>query len=115
MGDIVKLIVENTTWKRCIYCDRNVYTWVSDDLVDCGVCRLEPPKITTATKWGSMRKKIAPEVKKRDNYTCQNCGSKSNLTIDHIVPLSKGGTNDLTNFQTLCRPCNSSKGNRAHE
>ncbi len=43
---------------------------------------------------------------------CRVCGVPDNLTFDHIVALTRGGTNDLANFQLLCAPCNSSKGNR---
>jgi 5-methylcytosine-specific restriction enzyme A len=48
----------------------------------------------------------------RDRNACCLCGTTENLTIDHIIPLAKGGTNDLSNFQTLCRQCNSRKGDR---
>lgn len=48
----------------------------------------------------------------RDSYKCQKCGSNHNLHIDHITPLSKGGSNDVDNLQTLCGRCNSQKGNR---
>ncbi|MGW0690281.1 HNH endonuclease [Streptomyces sp. NPDC002738] len=45
---------------------------------------------------------------------CRHWGSSSNpLTADHIVPLSKGGTNDVANLRTYCRSCNSRRGNRA--
>lgn len=40
---------------------------------------------------------------------CATCAQAKPLTIDHIVPVSKGGTNDLGNLQLLCRPCNTSK------
>jgi 5-methylcytosine-specific restriction endonuclease McrA len=40
---------------------------------------------------------------------CLSCGEKSSLTIDHIIPLSRGGRNDLTNLQGLCKVCNSKK------
>lgn len=47
----------------------------------------------------------------RDLYTeCLRCGTAIDLTIDHVLPLSLGGTNTLGNYQVLCRPCNSSKG-----
>lgn len=41
---------------------------------------------------------------------CGNCHEQKPLTRDHIVPLSRGGTNDISNIQPLCGPCNSSKG-----
>lgn len=51
------------------------------------------------------------EVIQRDKK-CLNCGSIENLTVDHIVPISKGGTNVLVNLQTLCESCNFRKGNQ---
>lgn len=45
----------------------------------------------------------------RDERTCVACGSRDRISIDHIIPLIHGGTNDLDNLQTLCIPCNSSK------
>lgn len=51
-------------------------------------------------------------VWERDNFTCKHCGSRKNLSIDHIVPESKGGETTIENCQTLCKSCNSKKGNR---
>lgn len=52
------------------------------------------------------------EVFKRDHFTCQYCGSKPPaviLHIDHITPISKGGTNNLDNLITSCQDCNLGK------
>ena len=55
----------------------------------------------------------------RDRYRCQFCGRsivelkpRESLTRDHLVPLSRGGTNDWTNVVTACSPCNTRKGNK---
>ena len=53
------------------------------------------------------------EVFKRDNYTCVECGASkedgATLHIDHKIPVSKGGTDELSNLQTLCSDCNLNK------
>lgn len=54
---------------------------------------------------------IVKEIFERDNYTCQKCSCKDNLTIDHKIPLSKGGTNDKENLQVYCLRCNQKKRN----
>ena len=51
-------------------------------------------------------------VWERDNFTCQHCGSRRDLTIDHVIAESKGGANEKSNYQTLCRRCNSAKGTK---
>lgn len=43
---------------------------------------------------------------------CTICGSCGDTEIDHVVPLSRGGTDDISNLQPLCRYCNGLKGNR---
>jgi 5-methylcytosine-specific restriction endonuclease McrA len=55
-------------------------------------------------------------VLRRDNYTCQYCGRQDGeLTMDHIVPLSRGGKTEWTNVVTACVPCNRQKANRTPE
>jgi hypothetical protein len=60
------------------------------------------------TEWRVLRQQIFA----RDEYVCQYCGANEDLTCDHIIPLSRGGTNDDDNLTTACRSCNSSKGSR---
>lgn len=51
----------------------------------------------------------------RDKHTCQYCGKKSAekfLTIDHVIPLSRGGRHDWINVVTACAKCNNKKGSQ---
>jgi len=48
----------------------------------------------------------------RDSWTCQYCGSRSNLTVDHVIPRSKGGNSSWENIVASCAPCNRRKGDR---
>jgi 5-methylcytosine-specific restriction endonuclease McrA len=51
-------------------------------------------------------------VLKRDGNRCLKCGSMTNLTIDHVIPLSKGGVTTELNAQAACGPCNVEKDDR---
>ena len=49
----------------------------------------------------------------RDRWTCQYCGSeRSTLTVDHVIPRSKGGESSWDNIVACCAPCNRRKGDR---
>lgn len=61
-------------------------------------------------------KSVRFEVFKRDKFTCQYCGQFAPvviLEVDHIKPVSKGGTNDIINLITSCRECNRGKRNKS--
>lgn len=58
---------------------------------------------------GSFTLKEWQVLKKKSKYRCIRCGDDKDLTADHIIPLSKGGTNYISNIQLLCRSCNSKK------
>jgi 5-methylcytosine-specific restriction endonuclease McrA len=54
----------------------------------------------------------------RDNYTCQYCGEEfaaKDLTLDHVMPKSRGGMSRWENLVTCCKPCNHRKGDRTPE
>ena len=52
---------------------------------------------------------------RRDHHTCQYCGSKQNLTIDHVMPRARGGKDTWENLVTACVTCNNRKGDRRPE
>jgi 5-methylcytosine-specific restriction endonuclease McrA len=60
------------------------------------------------------RRKITRKaVLARDAYTCQYCGRESHgLTVDHVIPRSRGGSSAWDNIVAACAPCNRRKGNR---
>ena len=68
-------------------------------------------KVTGGYVSGSTRY----EVLKRAKQRCELCGISSKqkaLEVDHITPRSRGGSDDITNFQALCYSCNATKGNK---
>ena len=58
----------------------------------------------------TARKDIRLMIFQRDGKVCKPCGSTTNLTLDHIIPVAKGGEDSPGNMQVLCRSCNSKKG-----
>ena len=65
------------------------------------LCRVERGKVSNRMRFAIFR---------RDGERCKRCGSRRNLEIDHIVPISKGGKSIYSNLQTLCHRCNVKKG-----
>jgi 5-methylcytosine-specific restriction endonuclease McrA len=60
------------------------------------------------------KKRLTPtrnRIYKRDNHQCVYCGSKKQLTIDHVIPKSRGGNNEWENLVTSCFKCNAKKSN----
>jgi len=60
----------------------------------------------------AMPIEVRQYVFERDHFCCQSCGKTEGLAqleIDHIIALSAGGSNDISNLQTLCRSCNQKK------
>lgn len=62
----------------------------------------------------AKRKSIPPSIRRKVLSVgyCAFCYSTTKLTIDHIIPVSKGGLDDIENLQCLCFPCNRAKSNK---
>ena len=97
---IEKLIIEFATMYRIC---PGVYPYYLHNLLD----------LFTSKKVRStyLNKEIKKEVLEKYKHTCQKCGSKDRLEIDHIIPVSKGGRDCISNLQILCKTCNVKKGN----
>jgi hypothetical protein len=65
-----------------------------------------------ATTSSEARKKWRQSIKEQWNHQCAYCGSDENLTLDHITPRSKGGSDRVTNVLCACKECNTSKGHQ---
>ena len=64
------------------------------------------PKIKKRKRKNLHFSSLKWKIFKRDNFTCQICGSQEFLELDHIIPVSKGGKDEEENYQTLCKKCN---------
>lgn len=90
---------------------------------DCGVLRfpiedweqitLPPTRLAPLhpmrVAWNRIKAKVSPIIFARDGYRCRFCGARFPLEVDHEIAIVRGGTNDESNLQTLCRPCNRRK------
>ena len=66
---------------------------------------------------GERNRRLIPQdvkiaVSARDGGRCRRCGSTRRLHFDHVIPVSRGGTNSVANIQLLCGDCNRAKGAR---
>jgi len=77
------------------------------------ICKTRKSKAKYNRRKTNIPRGMRHEVFKRDNYTCVECGARKDdgatLHVDHKVPVSKGGTDELDNLQTLCSDCNLNK------
>jgi len=90
----------------------NLVTWLlknmqKDNLNDDNVTEDE---IRTTRIRETIPDRVKTYVWNRDGGRCVNCSSNQKLEYDHIIPISKGGSNTERNIQLLCQDCNRSKG-----
>ena len=92
-NDIKQVIVMASQKDGDFFVNENV--WQS-------ICRVERGKVTNKMRFA---------IYNRDGNRCRRCGSRYDLEVDHIFPISKGGKSTFDNLQTLCHRCNSAKSN----
>jgi len=64
------------------------------------------PRRLAWSEWASLRARVF----ERDDYTCMYCSTRGGrLECDHMIPISRGGTNEISNLTTACVSCNRSK------
>lgn len=88
-----------------------------------GLRRLQQAEIERHNQTAATRASARPkgqnwartfvEIGRRDGFRCRRCGGADDLQLDHVNPISKGGTNDPDNLQLLCASCNLRKSARA--
>ena len=88
----------------------------SEEPIQCGVKKYLRPLIIRLLNYVNFQKRRIRvnrhRIMRRDGYSCVYCGSKKDLTIDHVIPKSKGGDNTWKNLVTCCSPCNLKKGDK---
>jgi len=93
--------------------------WIKQELEDAFDHWEFPKKPRNATPGRTNRKPLrASEIiaaMSQSDGKCVACGATEELQVDHIMPVSRGGTNDIENLQMLCRSCNASKRDKTME
>jgi 5-methylcytosine-specific restriction endonuclease McrA len=74
--------------------------------------RSQPVASAAAPVREAIPERVRHEVWRRDRGTCVQCGSRARLEFDHIIPVSRGGSNTTRNIELRCEPCNRGKGTR---
>jgi 5-methylcytosine-specific restriction endonuclease McrA len=116
-------IVDPSTFQQCSWQD-----WIEmkpaegDPVIRTQWLELRVPEVITLTRYDRVPVKVVAfsrrNVFKRDGYTCQYCACRpgsEELTIDHVIPRSRGGVSSWSNCVLACINCNLRKSNRTPE
>ena len=111
--------------------DFRLYTWTDwarlaprdgEPYIRTVTFRLRVPEVVTLTRYDRLRESTVTfsrrNLFKRDHSSCQYCGARpgsAELTIDHVIPRSQGGTSTWENCVLACVACNARKANRTPE
>lgn len=124
-GQPVSLLpLSAVSWKEAVlymYHDKcDVLEWYDDWVVRSPSWETKVPAVIMLRQF--LKRKAGIRFSKsnvylRDQYTCLYCETRVNnatATMDHVIPLSKGGKTNWENIVTSCGPCNTKKGNHNH-
>ncbi|MGB5862702.1 MAG: HNH endonuclease [Sulfitobacter sp.] len=107
------------TWQDAVkakYLDRVDIVAEYDDCVHSPTTTLRIPSVVVLKDYVKPQKKVAFtrfNLFLRDEFRCQYCGAKGDLTFDHVVPRASGGVTSWQNVVAACSPCNLRKGSKA--
>ncbi len=94
-----------------------VYGWVEQAARERGMRPTEGPRVPYRNEVRRRRRQANRRaaaqfrvIGERDGYLCRECGTGRELTVEHIIPVFLGGTDDLDNLEILCASCNTAKG-----
>ena len=90
-----------------------VSLWVADALVQFMLLTRSNERRIRPTERVAWPKGLKQQLMRQQDNTCVYCGYRraaSSLDIDHIIPVVRGGGNQIDNLQVICRPCNQRKG-----
>jgi 5-methylcytosine-specific restriction endonuclease McrA len=107
------------TWQdavKAVYLDRVDIVAEYDDMVRSPSTEIRIPSVIVLKDYVKPQRRVAFtrfNLFLRDEFRCQYCGSKGELTFDHVVPRAKGGITSWENVVAACSPCNLKKGSKS--
>ncbi|HQU67765.1 MAG TPA: HNH endonuclease [Albidovulum sp.] len=106
-------------WQEAIkaaFLDRVTIIAEYDEVVRSQRSAIRIPSVVVLKEYVKPQKRVAFtrfNLFLRDEFCCQYCGSKGDLTFDHVVPRSRGGITSWENVVAACSPCNLRKANKS--
>lgn len=101
---------------KAVFLDRVTILAEYEDVVHSQRHAMRVPSVVVLKDYVKPRKRVAFtrfNLFLRDEFCCQYCGAKGDLTFDHVVPRSRGGVTSWENVVAACSPCNLRKANKS--
>lgn len=101
---------------KAVFLDRVDIVAEYDDYVHSPTTKIRIPSVVVLRDYVKPQKRVAFtrfNLFLRDEFSCQYCGAKGDLTFDHVVPRAKGGVTSWENVVAACSRCNLKKGSKS--